>query len=182
MNIKRIISTFIIAVVASFFAVIIALKFIDKKPKIITVEQKEPVYFTSNTQGISENINFVNAANSSINSVVHVKTQYVQENSYNSLYDFFFGSGSGQTYSSPVISSGSGVIISSDGYIITNNHVIQNSTNIEVILNDKSSYKAKIIGTDPNTDIALLKIEKTNLPVIKYGNSDNLKIGEWVLA
>ena len=181
MNVKKIIYSFIIAVIASFFSVIIVLKFIDKKPKVITVEQKQPVYFTSNTSAIPENINFVNAANSSINSVVHVKTQYIQENTYNSLYDFFFGSG-GQTYQSPVISSGSGVIISNDGYIITNNHVIQNSTDIEVILNDKSSYKAKIIGTDPNTDIALLKIDKTNLPVIKYGNSDDLKVGEWVLA
>ncbi len=182
MNAKKIISTFIIAVIASFLVVLVTLKIIDYKPRVIEIKQKAPVYLTSNAQNVPENINFVNAANSSINSVVHIKTQYIQENTYNSLYDFFFGSGGQGGYSSPVISSGSGVIISSDGYIITNNHVIENSNNIEVILNDKSSYKAKIIGTDPNTDIALLKIDKTNLPVIKYGNSDDLKIGEWVLA
>ena len=181
MNVKKIISTFIIAVIASFLVVLVTLKIIDYKPKVIEVKEKEPVYFTNNTSMVPENVNFVNAAKSSINSVVHIKTQYVQENSYNSLYDFFFGSG-GQTYSAPVISSGSGVIISSDGYIVTNNHVVENSNNIEVILNDKSSYNAKIIGRDPNTDIALLKIDKTNLPVIRYGNSDDLQIGEWVLA
>jgi len=79
-------------------------------------------------------------------------------------------------------SSGSGVIISNDGYIVTNNHVIDNSKEIEVTLNDKRTFKAKLVGTDPNTDIALIKIDAEKLPVILFGNSDSLKVGEWVLA
>jgi Do/DeqQ family serine protease len=77
---------------------------------------------------------------------------------------------------------GSGVIITTDGYIVTNNHVIDNATNIEVTLNDNRTYKAVIVGTDPSTDISLLKIEAEDLPYMRYGNSDDLKIGEWVLA
>ena len=77
---------------------------------------------------------------------------------------------------------GSGVIISSDGYIITNNHVIENAGSVDVTLNDKRSYTAKVVGRDPATDIALLKIKGENLPFIKYGNSEQLKLGEWVLA
>ena len=84
--------------------------------------------------------------------------------------------------SRPIRGSGSGVIVSKDGFIVTNNHVIENADEIEVILYDKSSYKAVKVGTDPNTDIALLKIEAPELPFLTYGNSDQLKIGEWVLA
>lgn len=78
--------------------------------------------------------------------------------------------------------SGSGVIISTDGYIVTNNHVVDKSKEIEVTLNDNRTFKAKLVGTDPNTDIALIKIDAENLPVILFGNSDSLKVGEWVLA
>lgn len=78
--------------------------------------------------------------------------------------------------------TGSGVIISKDGYIVTNNHVIQNATKVEVTLNNKQSYTAKVVGTDPNTDISLLKIDEDNLPFLSFFNSDNLKVGEWVLA
>jgi S1-C subfamily serine protease len=77
---------------------------------------------------------------------------------------------------------GSGVIISPDGYIITNNHVVEDSDSIGVILNDKTTYKAKLIGRDPDTDIALIKVPATGLPVIKFGNSDELRLGQWVLA
>jgi len=77
---------------------------------------------------------------------------------------------------------GSGVIISEDGYIVTNNHVIEDAKNIMVVLENKKQYKAKLIGTDPNTDIALLKIQAEGLPILKFGNSDDVKVGEWVLA
>jgi S1-C subfamily serine protease len=80
------------------------------------------------------------------------------------------------------MSSGSGVIISSDGYIVTNNHVIENAEIIEVVLNNKKSYSARLLGRDATTDIALLKVEAVNLPYLNYGNSDDIKIGEWVLA
>jgi Do/DeqQ family serine protease len=80
------------------------------------------------------------------------------------------------------MSSGSGVIISADGYIVTNNHVIENATKINITLDDKTRYEAKIIGTDPTTDLALIKIEATGLPFVKFGNSDKVQVGEWVLA
>ncbi len=82
----------------------------------------------------------------------------------------------------PQKASGSGVIISADGYIVTNNHVVENADDLEVFLSDKRSYKAKVIGTDPNTDLALIKIEATNLPKLAFANSDNVKIGSWAMA
>jgi S1-C subfamily serine protease len=95
----------------------------------------------------------------------------------NNWFDWYFNFGTQQQVSS----SGSGVIYSPNGYIITNNHVIEKAEKIEVI-HEKKSYKAKVIGTDPSTDLALLKIETENLPAIKTGSSKNLQIGEWVLA
>lgn len=121
---------------------------------------------------------FTMAAENGVNAVVHIKTRYNQP-SY-TLYDFIFGTQ--PQYSTPVMASGSGVIISTDGYIVTNNHVIENAEIIEVVLNNKKSYTGKLIGRDPSTDIALLKIDDSGLPFLKYGNSDDLRIGEWVLA
>src|SRR5690606_13666917 len=80
------------------------------------------------------------------------------------------------------IGQGSGVIISQDGYIVTNNHVIKGSDKIEVVLNNQKSYLAELVGTDPNTDIALLKIDATGLPFIKFVDSDAINVGDWVLA
>ncbi len=103
------------------------------------------------------------------------------------FFEYFFGPQQRRQQQQPQEApmregSGSGVIISNDGYIVTNNHVIDKSKEIEVTLNDKRTFKAKLVGADPNTDIALLKIEAEKLPVILFGNSDSLKIGEWVLA
>lgn len=82
----------------------------------------------------------------------------------------------------PQQASGSGVIISDDGYIVTNNHVVEDADKIEVQLTDKRTFEAKVIGRDPNTDLALLKVSATKLPIVKLGNSDDVQIGEWVLA
>src|SRR5690554_3283757 len=101
------------------------------------------------------------------------------------LLEFFFGPrGFYQEpqQQQPVMGSGSGVILSSDGFIVTNNHVIDKADEIEVTLNDKRTFKAVKVGTDPTTDIALLKIDASDLPYLRYGNSDDLRIGEWVLA
>ncbi|MBI4645411.1 MAG: trypsin-like peptidase domain-containing protein, partial [Bacteroidia bacterium] len=125
---------------------------------------------------------FTIAASKSVNAVVHVKTQYDQPGYSNPIYDFFFGDIYQYTPPQRIINSGSGVIISANGYIVTNNHVVASSEYIEVVLNDKRSFKAEIIGTDPKTDIALLKIEADNLPFLVYGDSDALQVGEWVLA
>lgn len=123
---------------------------------------------------------FTYAAEKSINSVVHVKTSYMTQ-SAPTLFDYFFG-GNYEMKSTPVTTSGSGVIVSSDGYVVTNYHVINGSDYIQVVLNDQRSYEAKVIGIDSQTDLALLKIEEKDLPFISYGNSDQVRIGEWVLA
>ncbi len=129
---------------------------------------------------------FTVAAELSVNAVVHVKTTYAatsQRSAPSSIFEFFFGIPEQQYRQMPQRqASGSGVIISHDGYIVTNNHVIDRASQIEVVLNDKRSFAATLVGTDPNTDIALLKIEADSLPVILMGNSDNLRVGEWVLA
>lgn len=127
---------------------------------------------------------FVIASENSLNSVVHVTTKVVKTNFQRDIFsEFFYGPGAGgKEFKQFGQGSGSGVIISSDGYIVTNNHVIDEASEIEVILNDNSKYTAKIVGTDPSTDIAVLKIEAKNLQAIPMGNSDNIRIGEWVLA
>jgi Do/DeqQ family serine protease len=119
-------------------------------------------------------MNFLEVANKAIPGVVHIRTAYGPGMfSLNPLELY---------YKEPAKSSGSGVIISDDGFIVTNNHVIEDATHIEVILNNNQRYFAKIIGTDPSTDLALLKIKARELPFVRYGNSDQVLPGEWVLA
>ncbi len=127
---------------------------------------------------------FVLASENSINSVVHVTTKVVKTNFQRDLFsEMFYGPGAGgKEFKQYGSGSGSGVIVSSEGYIVTNNHVIEDASEIEVILNDNSKYTAKLIGTDPSTDIAVLKIEGGKFSPIALGNSDDLKVGEWVLA
>ncbi len=127
----------------------------------------------------AENTDFTTAADATLAAVVHVKNIAVKE--VRDPFSSFFYGGNGKRQFKQV-GTGSGVIISKDGYIITNNHVIENAKTLEITLNDKRKYKAKIIGADKNTDIALVKIEATDLPYIPFGNSDNIKVGEWVLA
>lgn len=128
--------------------------------------------------------NFVAASENSINSVVHVTTKVVKTNFQRDPFsELFYGPGAGgREFKQYGSGSGSGVIVSSEGYIVTNNHVIEDASEIEVILNDNSKYTAKLIGTDPSTDIAVLKIEGGKFTPIMIGNSDDLRVGEWVLA
>ena len=127
--------------------------------------------------------NFVDAAESTVNGVVHIKTKMLKKsNVYDFFYDFF-GHQQAQNYQQPMyMATGSGVIISKDGYIVTNNHVVEGAHEIEVILNDKRTYQATIIGNDPSSDLAVIKIEENKLPYLQFGNSDEVKVGEWVLA
>ena len=121
---------------------------------------------------------FVEIAKNSINTVVHVKSASSNSSDF-SIEDFLFG----RAQKRPQMGSGSGVIISSDGYIITNHHVIETAEDIQITTNDNQSYKAKIIGSDEQNDIALLKIESSEeLPYAVFGDSDSTQIGEWVLA
>ena len=145
------------------------------------------------------NTDFTVVAENTINTVVSITSyatprqqQYWGGDDFFDPFDFFFGPGNGQRRqqrqqqsqsSEPKpMGSGSGVIISADGYIVTNNHVIDGAEKLEVTLNDNSTYNATVIGTDPNTDIALIKINAKGLTPIKFGNSDAVKVGEWALA
>ncbi|MFM2226365.1 MAG: hypothetical protein RJA07_2567 [Bacteroidota bacterium] len=133
-------------------------------------------------------VDFTRAASMVTPAVVHIKTTIQPQqqtnlrfNPFGNLFgDDFFGGSPYQMM--PQQSSGSGVIISDDGYIVTNNHVVDNADKVDVILNDKRTLSAKIVGKDPSTDLALLKIDETNLPFIYFGNSDSVKVGQWVLA
>lgn len=153
----------------------IANKIIESSPKIQL----------SNSTSSSKMIvpSFEEAAEKTLNTVVHIKTISSQTNSnrIDPYQEFFFGIPRNQQ-EREVAGSGSGVIISNDGYIATNNHVINGAKEIEIILNDKRTYTANVVGTDPSTDLALLKIDANDLPAIYYGNSDQVNIGEWVLA
>lgn len=128
---------------------------------------------------------FTVAAENSVNAVVHIASKSMRTTSQpTDIFEYFFGYRGQQMpqQQQPRVGYGSGVVISSDGYIVTNNHVVEGADEITVTLNERTSYTAKVIGADPNTDIALIKIDAKDLPVIQFGNSDNLKVGEWVLA
>ena len=184
MKAKRILSLFLVAVIGGLTAYGINWYFGNQYTKK-SAEHNTAVpvnNITGNT--ITTLPDFTVAAEKTVNAVVHVKTTYEQSSKQPSMYDFFFGDPFNSPYGQrlPQMASGSGVIISSDGYIVTNNHVVDNAHNIEIVLNDNRTYSAKLIGRDPATDIALVKIDEKNLPTIPYGNSDDLKVGEWVLA
>ncbi len=135
-------------------------------------------------------VDFVQAAAAVSPAVVHIKTTYGAKTAndnqsgggFEDLFEFFGGGGGGRRSNVPRAASGSGVILTSDGYIVTNNHVVDNADKIEVALANRRKVMAKVIGKDANTDLALIKIDETGLPFVKMGNSDNVQIGEWVLA
>ncbi len=143
-----------------------------------------PIRFVSQTPPAAPegSVNFVSAASKSVPAVVHIQSKVEVEGqpTYNSLWDYFYGNAQRQRMEGMV--SGSGVIISADGYIVTNNHVVEHSGKIEITLADRQTYEAKVIGKDPATDLALLKIDAQNLPYLDYGNSDDAQVGQWVLA
>ncbi|MEZ4858050.1 MAG: trypsin-like peptidase domain-containing protein [Flavobacteriaceae bacterium] len=154
-----------------------------EKPKSFPIKTAQenssfiPTNF-SNNSALTAGIDFTEAADKTIHAVVHVKNTTVSKQPTN-MHDFFFGGGTPRE----MVGTGSGVIISPDGYIITNNHVIDNATQLEVTLNNNKTYEAKLIGTDPKTDIALIKIDaEEELPFVPFADSNNVKIGEWVLA
>lgn len=125
---------------------------------------------------------FVDAAEMTVHAVVHIKTEVRRRTSmYDQFFYEFFGRPNPQ-FNQPLLATGSGVIISGDGYIVTNNHVVHNAERLEVTLNDKRTYEAEIVGTDPATDLALIKINEEDLPYLSYGDSDDVRVGEWVLA
>lgn len=167
--------------------------FLIKPQNAGTFDEKQQASFVNMLTGenftIPDGINFVASAQLVTPAVVHVKSQvaYTPRAQRDPIQEFFGipdprgDRGQGGSGSMPM-SSGSGVIISPDGYIVTNNHVIDGATKVDISLDNNKRYEATIIGTDPTTDLALLKIEANNLPFVKFGDSDQTKIGEWVLA
>ncbi|MET2984404.1 S1C family serine protease [Aureibaculum conchae] len=144
------------------------------QPKVVQANYNIP-----SSNYAAEATDFTKAAEETVHAVVHVKNTTMSRS--NPLVEFFYGEGAGGG-GRPTIGTGSGVIISPDGYIITNNHVIKGSKKLEITLNNQKSYPAKVIGADESTDIALVKIDAEDLPFVAIANSDNVKVGEWVLA
>jgi serine protease Do len=173
-----VIITVVIACVGGVVGSIVTMKYLnDDTSTYASIEQRQQLVLAANKVDSSfrvpKGLDFLSAAKHVTSGVVHIRTGYgAGDFSLNPL----------QNYEQPVHSSGSGVIISDDGYIATNNHVIEDATNIEVVMNNNLRYYAKVVGADPSTDLALLKIKAKNLPFVRYGNSDNVMPGEWVLA
>ncbi len=165
--------------------------------RIATLEEAvaTPVLYTQNGDGTFRPLDFTEVAAAVTDAVVHIRStveptvadqQSGQPNVPDAFRDFFgddfFRRFDGPQRGLPQVGSGSGVVIEPNGYIVTNNHVIDGATSVEVLFNDNRSYEAEIIGTDPNTDLALLKIEEENLETIAFDDSDVVKVGEWVMA
>ena len=183
-NFKKGFFTLLIALVGGFIALWAYTRYFND-PQIVTVQQDQSMRYASLPTSYSGELpDLTFAAENSIHSVVHIKvTQKGSRYSGpNNFFDYFFGEGYHSQQMPLRQGAGSGVILSPDGFIVTNNHVIDQADEISVVLNDKREFKAKLIGTDSSTDLAVLKIDASGLPVIKFSNSDNLKLGEWVLA
>ncbi|GGB22234.1 MULTISPECIES: Do family serine endopeptidase [Mucilaginibacter] len=154
----------------------------------LSFEDKQKVYFTSNPStpvSSTGDLDFTQAAAAATPAVVYIRTTYTNKGSGGQdQLEQMFGDMFGQRVrpQGPQMASGSGVIISPDGYIVTNNHVVEKADKITVATNDHRTFSAKVIGTDPSTDLALIKVSANNLPIVKLGNSDDAKVGEWVLA
>jgi serine protease Do len=158
----------------------------------MTFEERQKVYFASNKPAAvvssAGEVDFTQAAAAVTPAVVYIRTTYAASNRgssrdpFEEMFGDMFGQRQQRQQAQPQRASGSGVIISTDGYIVTNNHVVANASKVEVTTSDHRTLQAKVIGTDPNTDLALIKISATNLPIVKLGNSDDVRVGEWVLA
>ncbi len=182
---KRIGSLFLVALLAGSLTLGAYKLFFEPSYQGVALQGDSlPVFQTSNfPTGLSgaeiDEAGFTIAAEKTVNAVVHVKNITVSQGPSN-LLEFFYGY---QERARPQVGTGSGVIISPDGYIVTNNHVIAKATQLMVTLNNNKTYDATVVGTDPLTDIALIKVEPDDpLPYLAFGDSDNVKIGEWVLA
>ena len=182
---KSYLKIFSISILSCFISIITYdtynnMEYREKNDKLTRFEKAIPNYvsFNSNLSSSNEKTDFTLAAKKTINAVVHVKnTSNYNDNSDNWLYRLYGES------TPKRIGNGSGVIVSPDGYIITNDHVIKDASEIEVTTNDNKTYLANLVGTDPYTDIAVLKIESSkSLSYIPFGNSESIQIGEWVLA
>ncbi len=179
---KKIVSLILASVIGGSLTLGAYLVFFDRSGENQSIKNYDlpvvvPINYNQN-ETLSGNLDFTDIAEKTVHAVVHVKN--VSTAQTNPLYEFFYGQSEQQ--GQMIVGTGSGVIISPDGYIITNNHVITGAKKIEVTLNNKTTYNAEIIGVDKSTDIALVKINASNLPFLAFGDSNNLRVGEWVLA
>ena len=182
---NRLITTMLVALFGAVAGLFIFTRFLDRDKAFSGAEKEkqmteENARYTSLVaqEGVTD---FTYAAEHTVHAVVHVKTKTTVSSSYsNPLYEFFYGPGASQPRE--VRGSGSGVIVTADGYIVTNNHVIEDADEVEVTLNDKRTFTADVVGRDPSTDIAVLKIKSSGLTYIGFGDSDAIRLGEWVLA
>lgn len=179
---KRNILTVILSVLAGGLTALFVAKAAMPQTHEVVVSGEGSQYRTVNLS-LDDYPDLTYAAESAVDAVVYVKVTVkdVQRNAPSSLFDFFFGY-EGTPQSRERVGSGSGVIIRPDGYIVTNNHVINGATKIEVTLNNNQTYDATLVGTDPATDVAIIKIDAQGLPIIPFADSDKLRLGEWVLA
>ncbi len=184
MKARNVIFTILIAIAGGLIAVFAYTKLVGPPETVVTYRDQNSAWYTSMPEDFdAEKFDFTYAAERTVHGVVHVKTTRERERrEIRDPFEFFFGPRQREIEPEPVVGFGSGVILSPDGYIVTNYHVIKDADEVEVTLNDKRVFTAEIIGKDPNTDIALLKIDKDNLPFIQFGNSDELRLGQWVLA
>ena len=157
-----------------------------QEENVSQVEQVQPRVQRTAFLPTENTPDFVNAAENSVDAVVHIMTKVVRQSN---TYEDFFGALLGQLYGYPgqtrnntMVANGSGVVLTPDGYIVTNNHVVEGADEVEVTFNNKVKKTATIIGTDPTTDLALIKVEASDLHFLTFGDSDNVRIGEWVLA
>ena len=205
MKLKQLLATIAISAVTAFAVVWTYGKYV-KNENMYAGQQNGAIPSNYKLTGLTENniptgaIDFTQPAAAALPTVVHIKTKtnarqvsnnlprsQRPSNPFSDLFDDdvfsqFFGRGNNGGYVPEQKASGSGVIISADGYIVTNNHVVENADEMTVTLSNKKSYTAKVIGRDPAYDLAVIKIDAGSLPFILYGNSDDLKIGQWVLA
>lgn len=194
---KNVLGVVLVAAISTGAAVGTSAYLLNKKQPVYTTNTgntfNQPIRYAGLNGVAAENTDFTKAAESTVNGVVHIKAttnpgsmpdgREGQGGQYADPFEFLFGNrGFQRPQPQPRVGSGSGVIISTDGYIITNNHVIEGADDLVVALNDNRQFSAKLIGADPTTDIALLKIDAKDLPTIPFGDSEKLKVGEWVLA
>ena len=158
----------------------------EQQPASLIEQAQQPVVQRTAFLPSANTPDFVDAAEHSVDAVVHIMTKVVRQSN---TYDDFFGALLGQLYGYPgqtrsntQVAYGSGVVLTPDGYIVTNNHVVEGADEVEVTFNNKVKKTATIIGTDPTTDLALIKVEASDLDYLVFGDSDNVRIGEWVLA
>ena len=181
---KKIASLLVVSILGGALTLGAYKVFLEEDPMIVEQHAQNdfnviPTNYT-NTSNFGMNADFTAAAENTVNGVVHVKNLAVFKQPRN-LREYMFGNATGEQ-SKAIRGAGSGVIITPDGYIVTNNHVIAGASEVDVTLNNNETYKAEVIGVDTKADIALIKIDGKNLDYIPFGDSDNVKIGEWALA